>query len=87
MIASTLGITDATNQDSVKDWPKVLRKNAAICDLAKALFKARAEVYGGSQELTEQPSYVRERYIARADTLVQEMAPATVTNIREGAKS
>ena len=48
-----------------------LRRNAAVCDLAAAMFKARGEVFGGSRLLTEQPPHIRQRYVTMADELLK----------------
>ena len=48
-----------------------LRRNAAVCDLAAAMFKARGEIYGGSRILSEQSPQVRQRYITMADELAK----------------
>jgi len=52
------------------DWPAVLVRNAAVCELARALFKARGQLCGGSQCLTQQPPSVRDRFITLADDIL-----------------
>ncbi len=64
-----------------KDWPMTLRRNAAVCELAKAMFQARGEVFGGSMELTDQPSSVRQDYIQRADDLLKTLRPSPVVTL------
>jgi hypothetical protein len=64
--------------DDLKDWPSVLERNAAICILAEAIFRARGAVYGGSNKLTEQPPHVRQQYITRADELLTTLAPGRI---------
>lgn len=62
----------------MRDWPMTLRRNAAVCELARALFQARGERYGGSRDLTEQPPHVRQRYIQHADDLLKSLRPSPV---------
>jgi hypothetical protein len=61
--------------DELRDWPEPLKRNAAICHLAKAIFKARGECYGTSTVLTEEPPHIRAYYITRADELLQTVQP------------
>jgi hypothetical protein len=55
-----------------------LRRNAAICELAVAIFKARGESYGGATVLTEQPPHVRHQYVTRADEVLKTLQPGRV---------
>jgi hypothetical protein len=61
--------------NDLKDWPATLKRNAALCDLAKHIYRARGEVYGGSLELSDEPPSVRQDYITRADELLKTLAP------------
>lgn len=65
----------------MKDWPMTLKRNAAICELAKALYRARGEVYGGSTELIDQPTHIRAQYITKADELLQTVAPGRLITV------
>jgi hypothetical protein len=62
--------------DELRDWPEPLKRNAAICELAKAIFKARGECYGTSTVLTEEPPHIRAYYITRADDVLKAVQPA-----------
>ena len=61
--------------DSMKDWPMTLKRNAAICELAAALFKARGEYYGGRVTLTDEPPNVRAQFVTHANELLLALAP------------
>lgn len=67
-----------TTGADMKDWPMTLKRNAAICELAVAIFKARGECYGGSTVLTDQPTTVRSQYVTRADELLKTLTPGRV---------
>lgn len=64
--------------ETLKNWPEPLKRNAAICELASAIFKARGECFGGSTTLTDQPPHVRQQYITRADELLKTVQPEPV---------
>lgn len=73
---------EGTGMSEMKDWPVALRKNAAICALAKALFAARAEAYGGNSILTDAPAHVRQRFMELAQAQVEGLDPSD----REGTR-
>lgn len=60
----------------MKDWPHSLKRNAAVVELAAAIYKARGEAFGGETVLADQPPSVRATYITRADELLKTLAPA-----------
>jgi hypothetical protein len=62
-----------------------IRRNAALCDLARAVYRARGEVYGGSLELSDEPPSVRQDYITRADELLRTLAPSTADDVLQYA--
>ena len=75
----------ASLTSSMRDWPQTLRRNAAVVELAGAIFKARGEAFGGATDLSEQPAHVRGEYVTRADELLKTLAPkppATVAPFR-----
>ncbi len=65
----------------MRDWPMTLRRNAAVCELAKAMYRARGEVFGGSTELSDQPPSVRQTYIQHADDIVRGLRPSVVVTL------
>jgi hypothetical protein len=57
----------------------ILVRNAALCELAHALFKARGQIWGGPQTLEQQPTSVRNEFLALADDILHEFdRPARV---------
>jgi hypothetical protein len=61
--------------NEMKDWSASLRRNAACCDLARAIYKARAEAYGGPDDFAALPPSERQDYIVRADELLKTLQP------------
>lgn len=59
----------------MNDWPEALRRNALVCDLARAIFQSRGQYYSVAFDLTREPSHVRERYITLAHELLTRIAP------------
>lgn len=67
--------------DSTREWPAALVRNAAVIELAHAIFLARSKVFGGPKFLVTQPTDVREAYITRADELLKTLEPARLLTI------
>lgn len=76
MASMTLRVSDST-----RDWPRSLVRNAAVIELAHAIFLARAKVFGGPQFLVDQPPHIRSAYITRADELLKTLEPARVLTL------
>lgn len=62
-------------QTDMDDWPESLRRNALVCDLARAIFESRGLYYTVAFDLTAEPPHVRERYVTLAHELLTRIAP------------
>ncbi len=61
--------------DSTKTWPADLKMSAAAIDLATAIWKARACVYGGPADLADEPGQVYDAYILLAKDVINGLRP------------
>lgn len=62
--------------NQMDDWAEGLRRNAVVCEFARALFEARGRFHNTAFDMKEQPPHVRERYVALAHELLKKLEPA-----------
>lgn len=59
----------------MKDWPRPLKVNAVVCDLAKTIYYAQAEVYGNTLHWYALSKETKDRFISHAANVIQACAP------------
>ena len=58
-----------------KDWPRPLKVNAVVCDLAKTIYYAQAEVYGNPLHWYALSDALKAEYVSKAANVIQGCAP------------
>ena len=78
-------MTETSIAHGMKDWPRPLKLNAVVCDLAKTIYYAQAEVYGGHVHWYGLSEATKADYVSKAANVIQGCAPVTRDGLFEQA--
>lgn len=68
--------------NSMRDWPSILKRNAVCCDLAKTLYYAKTQVYGGSAHWDALSPDTKRIFVDVAEQTILQLAPDARPSLR-----